>query len=261
MKTPPLPRLAPFFVGSVPKSGTHLLQQIINGIPGASHDMDQWDHKFFKDNFFWQQSVEHHHKLRLAQMKQGQYAIGHVHYIPQYSDLLRQLGFKHIFLYRDPRDVLVSLSYYVADHWKNHPLHNDFNRTELIAKDRMRLLLTGVPNKLPSFMENMAPYYGWIHDPDCLKIRFEDLTASASSRETTIFKIAEYLWKGNTPPVPLDKMVQLAVQNIKPKESHTFRKGTTGQWRLEADDELKALTKKLIGALLVQTGYEKDLSW
>ncbi len=254
-------KLAPFFVSSVPKSGTHLLQQIVNGIPGANHEMDKWDHKIFKYNQAWNRSIEENERNKFLLLKPGQYAIGHVHYLPEYADLLKKLHFKHIFLYRDPRDVVLSLSYYIARQWKDHPLHALFNHQVLQPKARMMMLLQGVPGIYPEFMKKFGPCYGWLRDSDCLKIRFEDLISSKASRRQVIHRIADFLWQGEMPPMPKERMVELAIKNINPRTSATFRKGISGEWRQEADEPLKTIMKQRLGQLLIETGYEKDLHW
>ena len=40
-----------------------------------------------------------------------------------------------------------------------------------------------------------------------------------------------------------------------------FRKGVAGDWRNHFTPELKALYKERVGDLLVELGYEADLSW
>jgi hypothetical protein len=199
----------------------HLLNQILNGIPKVYNNIKKPDHKFFADDFGKDipGSYFNDHYQRLSKMKSNEYGLGHLNYSVRYANMLKNLNFKHIFLYRDPRDVLVSLAYFIPEHWTDHPLYEDFKYTHLSSKVRIQLLITGVPNKFPSFKEYMGPFYMWIKDPNCLHVTFESLIASEQSRREAILNILSYLWKGLTPPVPLDRMVLLAESNINPRQS------------------------------------------
>lgn len=72
--------LPPFLVTTVPKSGTHLIHQILNGMPKVKNDITNSKTKFFVDNppvnFF----KEHSHRLGL--LKPNEFGIGHLHSIP-----------------------------------------------------------------------------------------------------------------------------------------------------------------------------------
>jgi hypothetical protein len=46
-----------------------------------------------------------------------------------------------------------------------------------------------------------------------------------------------------------------------PKDSHTFRRGTPGDWRSYFSKEHVMSFKELAGPLLIDLGYEKDLNW
>ena len=87
-------------LNSVPKSGTHLMKQIIEGIPG----MLSYPNKFYEGH-----STDrdlHYRELQLV--PKGHLVTGHVYYSTLWSDMLREMQFKHIFLNRD-REILLFL--------------------------------------------------------------------------------------------------------------------------------------------------------
>lgn len=254
MKVEDKMKLAPFFANSVPKSGTHLLHQILNGVPNLNNDITKVEHKFFMDPYKGKDEFKNHQK-RLKAMKPNQFAIGHLHYSKKYAKMLRNLNFRQLFLYRDPRDVLVSLAYFIPMHWKDHPLHFDFKHTHLKTKKRIELLVLGVPGKFPSFMDYMGPFYEWIHEHDCFKIKFEQLVSSPVERKQTVIEMLQFLWETAVPPTSFEEMAELAIANIDPKRSRTFRRGTTGQWRAEFDENLTSLVQTHLGKLIKETGY------
>ncbi|MFB5192595.1 sulfotransferase domain-containing protein [Alicyclobacillus fastidiosus] len=254
-------RLPPFIMSSVPKSGTHLLHQILNGMPNVSNDIGNADKKFFVDHPVQHVDTFKDHFYRLAQLQPNEFGLGHMFYSEQYAYMLRRLHLKHVFIYRDPRDVLVSLSYFIPDHWGEHPLYDDFKRRTTNQRDRILKLIHGVPGIWPDFTAWNRPFYQWKADPNTLSITFEDLMRSSASRRETIMSIVHYLWDGLKPPVPYEEMVNLMEASIDPQHSNTFRKGEIGSWRQELDGSLVQDFKRVAGDLLIESGYERDYDW
>jgi sulfotransferase 6B1 len=94
--------LTPFFVNTIPKSGSHLLRQLLQGLPHVTHD---WDRHWYFEGYPCQLQE---HRNRLQTLQNNECAFGHVFYSDEWASMLNQLGMKRIFLYRDPRDVVVS---------------------------------------------------------------------------------------------------------------------------------------------------------
>ncbi|WP_299092533.1 sulfotransferase domain-containing protein [uncultured Metabacillus sp.] len=249
--------LPPFLVTSVPKSGTYLVHQILTGMPGVSseHDMKK---RFFTNSFnFHDYSQDHLARLNL--LKGNEFGVGHVRYTKNYSDMLESINMKHIFVYRDPRDVLISMSYYIADVWKENPLHDDF--VKMTPKQRQLALLRGVDNKWIDFYTYNLPYYQWLTEKRSFHISFEEIISSPASRKGALTRLVQFLWNGLQPPIPLDQMVNVLEASIDPRTAVTFRSGKIGAWRNEFDEELKTAFKEKAGELLIRFGYEKDHNW
>jgi hypothetical protein len=49
--------------------------------------------------------------------------------------------------------------------------------------------------------------------------------------------------------------------SVAPHKSGTFRKGQPGSWQEYFTAKNKEIFKQIAGDLLIQMGYEKDLSW
>lgn len=60
-------------MNSVPKSGTHLLENILQGMPSVSHDSK---YEFYEDHSY--QLKNHYYKL--SHLKPNELAVGHVFY-------------------------------------------------------------------------------------------------------------------------------------------------------------------------------------
>lgn len=251
--------LPPFLLSSVPKSGTYLLHQILSGMPGVTseHDMKK---RFFTNSFnFNDYSQDHLERLKL--LRGNEFGVGHIRYTKDYADMLKNLNMKHIFVYRDPRDVLVSMSYYIANVWTENPLHKDFHSKFTTPKQRQLALLNGVEPKWIDFYTYNLPYYQWLDEKRAFHISFEEIIGSETSRKTALTKLVQFLWSGIIPPVPLKKMVQILEASIDPKTAVTFRSGKIGSWKNEFDEELRKTFKEKAGDLLIRFGYEKDNNW
>jgi sulfotransferase 6B1 len=251
--------LPPFLMSSVPKSGTFFLHQILTGIPGLSSDHVA-QKRFFSELYPFEFYRDDHMK-RLKLLKENEFGVGHVNYSKEYSALLADLGFKHIFIYRDPRDVLVSLAYFIRDKWIEHPLHEDFNHLYLTSRDRILALLTPIEGKWLGFYKFFQPYYDWLGDKSTFHISYESLTGSEEEKRRVLGSLAEYLFHPQELPIPKEELVNRMLQNIRPTEARTFRKGTRGEWRNEFDEEIKAKFKSHAGHMLINLGYEKDDNW
>ena len=55
--------------------------------------------------------------------------------------------------------------------------------------------------------------------------------------------------------------IDILIEDIEPRKSHTFRSGKTGGWREYFKDEHKQLFKDVAGNLLVELGYEDSNDW
>lgn len=252
--------LRPFLVTSVPKSGTYLLHQLLIGMPNITSE-----HRHAKRFISTSDHVKDYyndHFTRLAMLKENEFGIGHVRYSKAYVGMLRSLNMKHVFLYRDPRDVLVSMSYFIKEKWKTHKLYDDFQKKYPTQKHRLIVLIRGVKRKWPDFYTYNVPYYQWLNERSSYLISFEDLMKSSKSRHHTLTQLTTYLWSGLKPSIPLEQMVQIMNHQltVKPTVS-TFRSGRIGAWRREFDEEIKQEFKRNAGRLLIEAGYEKNDRW
>jgi hypothetical protein len=246
-----------FLLNSVPKSGTHLMKQILLGLPNITHNPEHAFYEGLRHN-------DQENLQKLKQMKPNTFAAGHVYYSKEWASMLRQLGIKHIFIIRDLRDIVISYTHFIVEKYPYHPLREYMTQQLKTSKERYMTLIQGIKIKdlnYPNIAEWYTSFHGWLNDPNALILTFEELMGSAQTRRLALIRIANFLWEDRAPSIGIPQMVQRMNANIKPSKSITYRTGKIGNWKKEFDQELKTTFKKIAGPILIQTHYEKNHNW
>lgn len=239
----------PILCVSLPKAGTHLLERALCLHPRLYRRVVP---TLNPDNIHrWGGLGPLSERLRA-----GQILISHLHFTPEYPSLLRRAKVRSVFLIRDPRDILVSLAFYVAGD-PGHHLHDLFAALP-DTHARIRLGITGdASGRLPPLRERLAAFSGWLSASD-LVVRYESLiggTGGGDSETQRATLVALYQAIG---AVVTDALVDGVSARLFSRASPTFRKGTTGQWRKHFTPELQALLETEAGAELRQYGYASE---
>lgn len=240
---------------SLPKSGTHLIaralelagfEQIHRGLTGAlirptsknplknmrlnstcrsngdeesySIDLDDLNNKITK------QVLDEY----LSTIRDGQFVTSHIPYSYKLDCYLYDLGFRMIYIVRDPRDVLVSLYHYHLKDFK--PYSRVLVR--LSIEQGLNKIYEGMTTKgarLSPLAHRVRNSIGWLSSPNVLPIRFEDLIgekggASSKVQCATIDSILEFL---SLEKSVLAKEIQDKVFDV---GSQTFNKGKIRQY-------------------------------
>jgi hypothetical protein len=251
---------------SYPKSGTHLLQQILLGFSetaGFSRHINGYfpPHPFFPDyeRLSGRSSTPPEALAWLDSLRPGDVASTHLYARPEAVERVSTVRFAPYFLLRDPRDVLVSHVFYVTEMDKTNLRHSYY--TSLPDFDaRLAVSIVGQPEEVefPNFADAFAPYLGWLEQPAVLTVRFEDLI---ENRAAALDGIIEHLLSRTDLSVPRQTVREALIGAINPKTSATFRSGKSGEWRQYFSKEHKRLFKDVAGTLLIDLGYERDLDW
>jgi hypothetical protein len=251
------------FGNSFPKSGTHLLTQVLSGFsrlgPVAVSGLPPVL-TFAGESGVLRSVTAIANELR--RFKPGDIGYGHLHAIHEVVDALCRDGFAPYFIYRDPRDVVVSHVHYVSDINSRH-VHHDYYAYQLNSfDDRLTVSIMGRPelaNPFPHIAARFAPYLDWLERSEVLSLRFEDLISDKKKTLAKIFQHAQdrgFPYSGKK-SVAVNKLAEA----IDPQRSPTFRSGKPGAWQRNFKDEHKSLFKELSGDLLIRLGYEKDQNW
>jgi hypothetical protein len=246
---------------AMPKSGSHLIIQVLQGLTRLG--------PFVNPGFPPVNRSESNAKLppravlaNINRMRPGDIAYGYVQAIEPFVTALTRPGRATVFVYRDPRDMIVSHVFYATQMHKGHGMHRYYTETLQTMEERINAAIQGVEEpgaELSNIRLKYDAYLGWLDQPEVLCLRFESLILD---RDAALGRLLDYLEeRGFTPSVSREEAVAVLKAAIAPKKSGTFRKGKPGNWQEHFTDANKALFKEVTGDLLVRLGYEQDNDW
>jgi len=251
----------PIFGNSKPKSGSHLLLQILNGftrIMPYTYVAAEPIRTIRKDG---ERRSINAVAADLQSVPRGAIGWGYVEATPENVAVLCQPGRVNYFIYRDPRDMLVSQVFFATEMHEEHGMHA-FYRSLPDFGERLKVAITGIDRdglRMVNVRQRYVGVFQWLEQPQVMCIRFEDLI---NKRNATLNAMLDEVEKtGYTIPTPREKALAILAEAIQPKKSHTFRSGKTGGWKEHFTEEHKALFKDVAGDLLVRLGYEENNDW
>ena len=223
------------FCNSFPKSGTHLLYDIII----QSKKLKKYNDIISYQSLSGIINSFDHINFKIRSAKSNSIIRSHLYYEQKIVDLIfKELKAKMIFITRDPRAVASSYShwilkepkFYMYDYIKNKKNKNNSN---------LDLIINGVQPGIPLgsniFFQNIIDEYykwtPWLKDKRVLTVKFEDLVGSRgggdeNKRKKTIIKILNYL------DINYKDYSNYSSFLSETNKSHTFRKGQGGQINL-----------------------------
>jgi Sulfotransferase domain len=175
------------------------------------------------------------------------------------SALSSNIDIKFLTMIRDPRDMLVSLSFFFVKNaregsqWKHFP--------ELSPKERILQLIESENSSRDLLRE-------WYQCPFAYKVKYEDLLAHGEEQMEGVLRFLGYDYR---PKVIADYCRKHSFKNMSGRKAGTeaakssYRKGISGDWRQYFDEECRRAFKTGANGewqkLLVLLGYEKDGNW
>lgn len=251
----------PIFGNSKPKSGSHLLLQVLAGIcqiAPYTYVIAEPVRTIMKDG---RRKTKDEILEELKRIPQGVIGWGYVEASPENAKFLCQPGRVNYFIYRDPRDLLVSQVFFATDMYEDHGMHAYYNSLPDFD-ERLKVAITGIDRdglRMVNVKQRYEGVFQWLEQNNVLCIRFEDLI---NNRAATLHAMLDEVEKtGYAVPIAREKALPILMQAIQPKKSRTFRSGKSGTWKEHFKEEHKKLFKDVARDLLVRLGYEKDSDW
>ena len=251
----------PIFANSKPKSGSHLLLQVMQGLCMVAPYTYVVEAPIRSVKASGGRIDEADIANALRATPKGAIGWGYVDATSANTQVLCQSGRINYFIYRDPRDMLVSHVHYATSMHMGHGMNELYNRLPDLNA-RLKVAITGIDQD-GLFMVNVAKRYEgvfqWLQQPHTLCLRFEDMI---NDQQRSLESILDEFGKaGYTIPTPRDQAIEILRDAIQPTRSHTFRSGKAGGWRDTFTAEHKDLFKQVAGDLLIRLGYEKNNDW
>jgi hypothetical protein len=198
---------------------------------------------------------------QLQRIPQGVIGWGYVEATPENVVFLCQAHRVNYFIYRDPRDMLVSQVFFASDMHEEHGMHAYYKSLPDFGA-RLKVAITGIDESdvyMVSVNQRYASVFEWLQQDHVMCIRFEDLI---HQRDATLDAMLDEVEStGYKIPTEREKALSILRTAIQPRKSRTFRSGKTGGWREHFTQEHKELFKEITGDLLVRLGYEKSNDW
>lgn len=256
------------FCNSFPKSGTHLLAEILRRFDGVRYWNDIVAMQSLSGVMNHPVSIE----CKVASAPNNGLVRCHLSAHDQIKQMVREHAAAHFLIYRDPRDVAVSHAnwvlkeprFYLHSYYKDHLRSFD---ACLMASITGMTIGSEFGSNLshPDIAANYSRWLGWFDDKDCMCIRFEDLVGErGGGDEEKRLSIVRQLHSVMNVPAPESLTESYGSSAMDPSESHTFRKGKKGLiggWKEVFQPEHTDAFKRISGDLLVRLGYEQNDGW
>ena len=251
----------PIFGNAKPKSGSHLLLQVLNGLCRVA--------PYTYTSSLPIRSITREGRKRsqaeiladLRALPPREIGWGYLPPTAENINFLCQEGRVNYFIYRDPRDVLVSHVFFATDMHTGHGMHAYYQSLPDFDA-RLKVAIQGIHQDgldLADAYQRSRSILDWLAESRVLCIRFEDLI---NDRDRSLLALLDQIEKtGYRLPTAREKALAILIEAIDPKKSHTFRSGKTGGWKNHFTAEHKALFKEVTGDLLIRLGYENDMDW
>lgn len=243
---------------SVPKSGTHLLTQVLSSFPGTRNYLT---FLASKPSWSYRERPARFIKKRINAFVDREMVTGHLFFDPEFERGLIRNKVVQFMVYRDPRDVVCSEAHYLSNMAKFHRLHRSFKRLGDPDEQIMFSIrgsdyaLSDVP--LENIRERYGRYRGWIESPHVCAVKFEDLVGENQQRE--VRRICTHFAASAAGDCDVEALVDNSLARINPENSHTYRPGGgVGNWKKRFNQRHVDAFKAVAGDLLADLGYDEE---
>jgi len=263
---------AKWIVNGFPKSGTHLLVQLISPLAPyqppteCGYFKQPWSGTFLDNSWTNRWAPLEQTTFKIGRVHNGHMIKSHLGYMPELERWMYLAGVVHVFIYRDLRDVAVSQAYHIINSTDAHLVHPGGDEYRALGGfDEILAAVIAGHGRFPGLIYRWQHYAGWLNVPWVLAVRFEDVRNDPKVWAERVFRHAmersagTWMRRVSFDPSGLDALTSVMARASEQREkSPTFRAGRVGDWRDEFTPEHIALWKEHDGEKwLERLGYER----
>lgn len=233
----PLPKV---FAVTIPKSGTHMMAKCLKCLTG-------------KDILNTSENL-HLSTTKLPPNPHQELYRGHLRYSPEAEQFFKANKFKCFLMLRDPRDQVVSMTYWIVTRPEAHPI--EAARYKANPAYFSEVLM----ERIKGINDYYKPFIPWLKNPLFYTVKFENLVGDQGGGKEA-FQVREIKNMARH----LNRSLSVLHAKYCAKRifggTATFRKGKIGSWKKHFTQEHKKAFKEGAGKLLIDLGYAKDFKW
>ena len=167
----------PIILNTIPKSGTYKLFHYFNHLNYKNYynfisSLRSWDNYYYSSKLICN---------NISKLFTSEMVASHIFYDTEVFDKLSKMNIPFIFLYRDPKDILLSEINYIKNMNNYHFLHKFYQNKSF--DEILYLNLHGFKHKgllIESFDKRIQRYTGWLSCENILCIKYENLQQNPS---------------------------------------------------------------------------------
>lgn len=240
------------FITSYQKSGTHQIMPMFVVIPdvvdrGHNQYIDVPERFGVNREINWEGVKETVESLRVFRNK-SEKAFGHIAYMPEYAQVLKETNTKVLFNTRDPRDIVIAEYENGMRHLRADPQFPplwDFFDKE--AGKRIFKKQDPITDLIILAGARWPHWLGWLEHDFVKQVKYENLRLRPKE---TIEELID--WLDGFGCSTVDTMMRNALPGPK---SPTFRKGAPGEWAEKFKPHHTKLAKELLTDVMNKLGY------
>lgn len=273
-----------FVLVTMPKTGTHLIRPILENLTGKD-SISYWSPDvFLSKNYLYDKNMtslllmlpgvmqaywlhqpiptDNFNSVLDDLFYKNSFFVTHAPYSEEMENLLKERNAVVFFLYRDPRDWVISVI--------NHPpisgvdLYGgpigDKYFTTLNKDQKVNFIVRGTQQYYSAY-EAFSKFLPWMNSSVCCPIRFEALLGPKGGRYSEEAQLAELRKIAKALNLNTSDEALLDAANSSYGKGIVFSKGKAGTWKEHFNEKNKNLFKKDFADILIDLGYEKNYTW
>ena len=251
----PLPKVLAI---TIPKAGTYILGKLFR-LYGLSY------HNFVAT------TVTHVDSDVLKKMPSMHYSGYHLTAEKEHFEALIDSGYRIVFIYRDPRDQVVSAAYFIKQKlgiiWEANSWPVESIISRLIIDCSLWYSTLAGSHWHDEQLKNVGTikdfydlFLGWRDFPGIYVTAFEKMVGAKGGGDDEV-QYRELQNIAKHCGIPLNYEEAFEIQKNLFGGTDTFRNGKIGAWKSHFTEQDKVMFKKVAGQLLIDLGYETDFNW